>query len=281
MLTLTFVLFLAQEPDVLRAAAEAHEEAARYLDAAAAYLRLAEQPGVARLDELSHAHDAFFAAYANARPASAADPWHLCRALFLAESTVREDRFRDEQQRLYWKQTAALDLQKLKADAEKYGRPNCRHDAAGRTHGPVLRLARVSVASEPPRPAALRPEAGRRWRAHTAAGASLTGFGLGLMGVLVAALDGQRRSGEAMSAMVREAKTADRDFTPAEQGRFEGLYRDALLFRGAAIGLGVAGATSLVTGVALLATRGKSRRALALHPFGGPLGAGVRLRLEF
>jgi hypothetical protein len=49
-----------------------------------------------------------------------------------------------------------------------------------------------------------------------------------------------------------------------------------------AIGVGVAGLVSLGTGVALLATRKKTRsRTYALQPYGGPQGAGAVLRLRF
>ena len=71
------------------------------------------------------------------------------------------------------------------------------------------------------------------------------------------------------------------ELTDVEWDRAAEIRADSLQIRNVAIGVGVAGAASLATGVALLASRKKGPRAVALMPYGGPLGGGAVLRLRF
>ena len=82
-----------------------------------------------------------------------------------------------------------------------------------------------------------------------------------------------------MSAAV---KAEGRDtFTDGEWQAFNALRDDGLQIRNAAIGVGIAGVTSLSAGVALLATRKKMSRKFDLQPHAGPLGGGAVFRIRF
>ena len=122
----------------------------------------------------------------------------------------------------------------------------------------------------------------RRQRAHTAAGAVLTTAGLGLFGVLAGVLTLERQRIGEMRGLVDTAKSEGRLFTVEEDRRFGELKGDVFRGANAAIGVGAVGLVTLGAGVALLATRKKSRsRAYAVQPYGGPQGAGAVLRLNF
>lgn len=273
----------------LRQLAEDHARAERFTLAGETYLQLARRPDVRPRDELYNAHTHFENAFLVGSGAE-----HLCRALRIAERVLADGAFNDEQEHIFWREVADFDLSQLADDARTSGRPNCRYDAAGHPRPPVLLLTDADIPPRPPPaaeyvqtaerlPAPTRlPVDERRQRARTAAGATLTGLGVGMLGSMVLALAGQRAHAGTMSAMIDQAQTRGRDFTLAEQTRFERLYDDARQLRSAALGLGIAGAATLTTGVALLSTRGRGhRRALAISPFGGPLGAGGTFRLEF
>jgi len=88
------------------------------------------------------------------------------------------------------------------------------------------------------------------------------------------------RQAEVMRDIFDEA-TATGTLSDADRRRAEAIKADAIEARSVAIGLGVAGAVSLVTGVALLATRRKATRPVALLPYGGPIGGGAVLRMRF
>lgn len=142
-----FLVVLAPDPVTLRAAADAHEASGRHLAAATAYLDLADTAGLTaadRIEVLGRAHDNLYAAWL----AAPDHTQHLCRALTLAESVIREARFRDEHQRLYWVDTVALDRKGLREDAMKFAHPNCRFDAEGQ---PLARgRSRPTVAERSP-----------------------------------------------------------------------------------------------------------------------------------
>jgi hypothetical protein len=81
--------------------------------------------------------------------------------------------------------------------------------------------------------------------------------------------------------MTSMANAEGRDFTADEWQEFNAIRDEGRQVRGAAIGVGVAGAITLSTGVALLATRKRASRKFAVQPYGGPLGGGMVLRLRF
>lgn len=145
-----FLVLLAPDSVTLRAAADAHEASGQHLAAATAYLDLADAAGLTAADRvgvLGRAHDNLYAAWLSAPDHTQ----HLCRALTLAESVVRDARFRDEHQRLYWVDTVALDRKGLRDGAMKFARPNCRFDAAGQ---PLARgRSRPAVAERSPKDA--------------------------------------------------------------------------------------------------------------------------------
>jgi hypothetical protein len=108
----------------------------------------------------------------------------------------------------------------------------------------------------------------------------LVGVGLGSLGLLAGVLDLHRRQAQAMARMNDEAKAAG-GFTMAGLQQHDRIYEDALRSRHAAIGIGVASAAALTTGIALLVTRKRTARALAVYPHGGLHGGGATLRLKF
>ncbi|MBA3546610.1 MAG: hypothetical protein H0T76_09020 [Nannocystis sp.] len=219
---------------------------------------------------------------------------YLCRALAVANTALRTATFADEQGRLFWEETRQDDLDRLQKDATETGRANCRFDATGKP--PPPRVAMIDEADIPARPAPSAPTTDaehaaptepsraqlRRSQAHTAAGAMLTGAGVGMLGLVAGVLELERQRSLEMRGMIVAANAANRYFTEIEVNRFRGLADDLLRGRDVAIGVGVAGLVTLGTGIALLATRKKTRtRAYALQPYGGPQGVGALLRLRF
>ena len=124
------------------------------------------------------------------------------------------------------------------------------------------------------------PTTRRRWNTQTAAGAILTGTGVGLIGLLAGAVGLQVRNAEKLRDIASNADAAG-ELADADRDRAAKIHADSLQIRNVAIGVGVAGAASLAAGVALLATRKKTSRTVALMPYGGPLGGGAVLRLRF
>ena len=100
-------------------------------------------------------------------------------------------------------------------------------------------------------------------------GAVFTGAGIGMLGILAGVLELERQRAVEVRGIIEAAKAEQRGYTPAEERRYFDLRDDLLRGRDAAIGVGVAGLVSLGTGVALLATRKKTRsrpvRARALR----------------
>jgi hypothetical protein len=124
------------------------------------------------------------------------------------------------------------------------------------------------------------PAARRRWQARTAAGAVLTGAGVGLAGVVAAMIGLRVRQAEELRDIFDNAR-ATGDLSDLDRSRAETIKADSIQTRNVAIGAGVAGAASLATGIALLVTRKSTSRGVALVPYGGPLGGGAVLRLRF
>ena len=289
MLTTIVVLPLLLAPPDPANAEDYAAEGEAYLKAA----ETAERP----LDVLLSAHTSFDSAYLVDE-----DAGYLCRALDVTGRALRFGAFADEQERKFWEETRDEDLGRLRNDAVKNQRDNCRFAAGGSPAAPRVALIDADGPSPARRPAPT-PDAGqeprepsirwpgpqepsraekRRWRAHTAAGTVLTTAGLGLLGVLTGVLVLERRWIGEMRGLVGTAQAEGRPFTVDEHRRFGELRDD--VFRGAdvAIGVGVAGLATLGTGVALLATRKKARtRGYSFRPYGGPLGAGAVLRLKF
>ena len=270
-----------------RAVAEAHAARRSFSEAGEAYIKLASMPGVVRRDELDRAHVNLDSAYLTSNITS-----HLCRALQVAELTIAEGGFEDDQEAKFWQDTRDDDLQRLQADARATGRANCRFLPGGeRPRVALLAVGEAGpllpAASGAPMPAGdvrtrvtTGGRAGRRLRAQTAAGAVLVGVGLGSLGLLAGVLDLHRRQAAAMARM-NDAATIAGGFTTAGLQQHDSLYDDALRTRHAAIGLGVASAAALTTGIALLVTRKRAARALAVYPHGGLHGGGATLRLKF
>ncbi len=266
------------------------DQARTYAVAAEAHLERAPLPGEQQLDEFDGAHKNFDLAYL-----TAFDPAHLCRALQVAELVLATVAFTDPQPRLSWEEVQRDDIERLREDAAQTGRANCRHDAHGKPARPRVAVLtdddfsppvtprgsspadRERLAIDPPEPT---PRQRRRWNIQTAAGAIFTGAGVGLIGVLAGAIGLQVRNAAKMRDLANNAAVAG-ELTDVEWDRAAELRADSLQTRNMAIGVGVAGVASLATGVALLATRKKWPRAVALMPYGGPLGGGAVLRLRF
>lgn len=287
MLSILFLPLLLAPPDS-PSAAELAAEGEAFFEAA----ETAARP----LDVLLSAHTSFDSAYLGGH-----DPSHLCRALDVTGLALKLPTLTDDQERKFWEETQRDDLDRLRQDAEETKRDNCRfagaRPAAPRLalidpDGPpaVRRTEATSHAGEESTGSAMPPrwQANpgqvelRRQRAHTAAGAVLTTAGLGLFGVLAGVLTLERQRIDEMRGLVDTAKAEGRLFTVEEDRRFGALKGDVFRGANAAIGVGAAGLVTLGTGVALLATRKKSRpRAYAVQPYGGPQGAGAVLRLNF
>lgn len=264
------------------------QQAEIYAAAGEGHLRRAATPGEQQLDEFEEAHKNFDLAYL-----TAADARHLCRALFAAEVALSTANFTDDQARLSWEEVRRDDLDRLRMDAAETRRSNCRFDAKGGPRPPrlvVMDDADFSLMAPPgtstsaggdqevDRAGAMPMQ--RRWNAQTAAGALFTGAGVGLVGVLAGAIGLRVRQAEAMRDIFDDAR-ATGSLSDADRSRADAIKADGIQTRSVAIGVGVAGAVSLATGVALLVTRKKVTRPVALLPYGGLLGGGAMLRMRF
>ncbi len=268
--------------------AEVPQNAATYAAAGEEHLKRATTTTENQLDEFQSAHTNFDSAYLVGGGTK-----YLCRALAVADLTLRAATFGNEQERLFWQETRQDDLDRLQQDAAETGRANCRFNATGK----APRVALLDADSPP----ALAPttstqhaadilpsiaEPGRaelrRSRVQTGVGAALTGVGIGFLGVLAGVLELERQRAGEVRGIIDTAKAEQRGYTPAEERRYLDLHDELLRGRDVAIGVGVAGLVSLGTAVALLATRKKTRsRTYAFQPYGGLHGAGAVLRLRF
>jgi hypothetical protein len=273
-------------PDVveLRARAEARAKDRAYAEAGGSYEKLAALPGVDRRKELLNAHTNFEAAYLTSQ-----ETRHLCRALRIAEQVVREDGFENEQMGLFWRERVEEDLERLRVDAVKTKRPNCRFATTGESRPPVPLLAdgdppqvRINVPEQTELARDIAPPVpSRRFRAQTAAGAAFTGLGIGFLGLFAGALAVKADQVQAIHKQADLVQAQGRLPTPAEQAWVDDREADARQMHSLVIGVGVAGGASLATGVILLATRKRLSRRAALRPFGGAHGAGILLQGRF
>ncbi len=266
------------------------DQAKIYAAAAEAHLERAAVPGDQQLGEFDGAHKNFDLAYLTAD-----DIRHLCRALQVAELALATVTFTDPQAQLSWEEVQRDDRERLREQAAATERANCRYDAHGKPQQP--RVAVLTDADFPP-PAAPRasspadsghlaidplaptPTQRRRWKTQTAAGALFTGAGVGLVGVLAGAIGLRARYADELRGIANNADVTG-ELAASDRDRATQINAHSLQARNVALGVGVAGAVSLATGVALLATRKKAPRAVALMPYAGPLGGGVVLRLRF
>ena len=287
MLTIVILPLLLAPPDPSSAEDFATEGEA-YLKAA----ETAERP----LDVLLSAHTSFDSAYLVAEDAA-----YLCRALDVTGRALRSGAFADQQEQKFWEETRSEDLERLQSDAVEHQRANCRFDANGSPAAPRValidadgpsptgRAASVPPAGEGPQAPSARWQGQqtsrtemRRRRVHTAAGAVLTGAGVGLFGALAGVLVLERQRIGEMQVLVQTAKAEGRQFTSDENRRFWELHGDVAHGATVAIGVGAAGLVTVGTGVAVLATRKRPRpRAYVFRPYGGPQGAGAMFRLRF
>ena len=263
----------------LTASAAAHHDAGAYAAAANDYLKLASLPRADGETALKQAHLNLDAAFVQT-----SDVVHLCHALGVARRRIAMGGFKSDQARLSWEERAADDEARL---AGVHG--HCPSASAS----PPPQLLDVASSATPPRDEPPTPTAmpagrasvrldrvgERRRRAQTAAGATLTGLGLGFGGLmgLTLALHVQQL------AALRKANDVPDGFTysTSDQSMLAKLHDDARLTQAASIGLGVASAVVLGTGIGLLASRRRAPRSMALVPHGGRHGGGVMLRLRF
>jgi len=283
---LLFTLSLAEGPDAaeLRAQAESKARERAYAEAGELFVKLAALPGVERRKEMFNAHTNLEAAYLTSH-----ETRHLCRALGVAELVIREDGFKDEQMGQFWHDLVEEDLDRLRADAVKTKRPNCRFGETGKPRSTVPLIAdgdlppvRLNMSEKPvfvPKDAGPRPS--RRYQTHTAAGALFTGVGISFLGLFAGAIGVQVDQVQAIRKQRDLVEGEGRAPTAGEQAWAEDRRETALQAQAVAIGVGTAGVVSLATGVALLATRKRHARPLALRPVGGAHGVGVLLRVRF
>lgn len=272
---------------ILLAAPTPADDAANYAATGEAHLQRAATPGEHQLDEFEGAHKNFDSAYLVGD-----DPRYLCRALQVTEVVLARVAFASDQERLSWAELRDDDLDRLKQDAAKTRRENCRFDATaasaqrrvamftdadmpqGASSSPE-HLARPRF--EPARPTPAQP---RGARAQTAVGATFTGLGLGFVSLTAGALALHAQQAAAMRAIFDRARAAG-ELSDADRGRVEDLRADSIQTRNVAIGLGITGAATLATGITLLATGKRAARRFAVLPHGGPFGGGAALRLRF
>ena len=267
----------------LRARAEAHAEADRFVEAGEAYLQLARRPDVRPRDALFEAHSNFDSAFIASGDAS-----QLCRALWIAERVVAEGRFDDDEQGKFWAEIVQDDLGRLAKDAATKKSANCRFDAAGRRAQRVALLGDDDPPRQEPRHAieqalterdGVGPRMSRRYRVHTATGAVFTGIGVGLLGVFAGALVVRVDQVRAIHKQAQVVEAQGRHPTPEEEAWVALRETNARSMQPLMLGAALAGGASLVTGVVLVATR--QPRRLTVRPFAGLREAGLLLRGRF
>lgn len=260
----------------LKASAQAHHDAEEFVAAAEDYLTLSSLPSVDRDDASQRAHMAFESAYL---ASSTKDIGPMCRALDLARRIVRSTR--EGPLRQSWEETVAEDRRLLGELGEKQC-PTPRPSVTLLVAEGGMQFRSQNEGQEgpppPPKPTVVRPDA-RRLRVRTTAGATLVGVGVGLSALMGVALDIHHRRHDEIRAV---ADLPDGVISPPDQqARLPGALAEAKGARAAAIGLGVAGGAALATGIGLLTSVRKTRRAVAFSPYGGARGGGVVVRLHF
>lgn len=265
----------------LEARARAHHDAREYVQAADAYVALSSLPGVDVDDALGRAHVDLEAAFSSTHEAL-----YMCRALRLAQGRLAhtaDDDAQKRQRRLFWEETIAEDLEQLAALG---GDAACPKNQARRVGLLVADSPPPAVAPSSASEATLAlivdgapRSAERRLRARRAAGLTLTGVGVGLVGLMGAALAGYRTGYEQIEAA--GDKPAGFVYPDEQEATLGRVYADTKLLRGVAIGLGLVGGATLATGIGLLASQKRVARRMALLPSSVPRGGGLVLRLRF
>lgn len=254
----------------LTATARAHHATQAYEQAANTYILLSPLPGADEDAALHQAHLNLELAHA-----TTGEPAHLCRALALARGRLAQLPA-DAPPRAAWEEAVADDLAEL---AHRGGESSC---SARRVPPQVVPLLDVPPAETAPGPVpapSTSDRAQRQLQARTAAGVTLTSMGLafaGLMGGALVALD------RGVDALRQAGDVPDGYVYPTdEQEALHRLRADTKLAQGLALGLGVASAATLATGIGLLASRRRASRTVALLPSAGPQGGTLTFRLRF
>ena len=249
----------------LTANARAHHAAQEYEQAANAYIVLSSLPTADEDAALHQAHLNLELAHA-----TTGERAHLCRALDLARRRLGGTSA-DDPQREAWEEAVADDLAELARSGGTCPARPPRVDAL--VDPPPVEPAPGPAPHDQPHPTL------RSQHARTAAGITLTSMGLafaGLMGGALIALDRH------VDALHRAADVPDGYIYPTnEQDALRRLHADTKLAQSAAIGLGIASAATLATGIGLLASRRRIMRPVALLPSAGPQGGALTLRLRF
>lgn len=121
----------------------------------------------------------------------------------------------------------------------------------------------------------------RRYRAQTAAGAVFVSAGVASLGVAVGALAIQIQDVQDVRAKYERIAAEKREPSPAEDSWARERLESATQAKFVVIGTSVASGVALAIGGALLGTRKRFTRPVAVRPYGSALGAGFFLRGEF
>jgi hypothetical protein len=203
---------------VAPAEAEVPQDAATYAAAGEEHLKRATTTTENQLDEFQNAHTNFDSAYLVGGGTK-----YLCRALAVADLTLRAATFGNEQERLFWQETRQDDLDRLKQDAAETGRANCRFSATGKPPRvalldadtpPALALmpSTLHTADKSLSPSITEPSPAelRRSRAQTGVGAVFTGVGIGMLGILAGVLELERQRAGEVRGIIDAAKAEAR-----------------------------------------------------------------------
>lgn len=115
------------------------------------------------------------------------------------------------------------------------------------------------------------PIASPRLRLRGAIGGTLTALGLGALGAAAAGLGVMAGHAGTIREIAREPAAEQRPLTPAESQQIDAVYADAMSLRGPTIAAGALGTAALIAGIAVLASRRKLARRLAVTPSSGGL----------
>lgn len=126
-------------------------------------------------------------------------------------------------------------------------------------------LTQIPDSPAPP-PASRRP-----LKIRGAVGGTLTVLGLGALGAAAAGLGMMAGHAGTIREIARDPVAERRPLTPAESQRIDAVYAEAMKLRGPTIAAGVLGAAGLIAGIAVLVSRRKLARRLAVTPNGGGL----------
>lgn len=262
----------ARAAELAEAARAQHADGA-YEEAASTYVRLSSLPGVDEDAALHQAHLNLELAHARS-----SGPALLCRAVALARNRLARTTV---DRRKAWEETLTDDLAELVRLGGNSACPTTSPEPPEMLEAdpPATTSPRLDLPQPTPLPAAPPPHAvERQHRARTAAGATLTGMGIAFAGLMGGALIVFERG---LGALHDAGRVPDGYVYPEDQqAALRRLHADTQLAQGTALGLGLASAVTLATGIGLLASR-RRLRALALLPSAARLGGGLTLRLRF